>query len=216
MFYTADQHKYVFDLREKNWPDHLIQKYLNYRQKREGQIRRGVVGTGYQDSFRSKTYKAEWEFERILRVAGIKNHKFKDIVEAQKFASKVVKSVAWKKVKNKTGSYNDVSVQYLKRSGKLAGRAWANRIELDMKCGMNVYTLLHELGHVAGYRDHDVGFRNAVIKLTSRFMGREAGKLLKATFKKHGLRVTQKKSVQTPEQWLAGVERMKAARAKKG
>jgi len=194
--------------------DHAL-KYCEYLERKRKQKFRGRTTNARKDSFKTKTYKAEWAFENVYKKFG-KWRTFKDGAEAQKYADKVVNSSVWKQIKSEL-CFADagVAVKAQKMNGRTAGMAWMDRIVLCSRTGLNEYTLLHELAHVAGYMHHDLSFRQALIALVKRFMGREAAKHLKAAFKAQGLQMQQKSTEMTFEQYVARVQRLEAARAKK-
>jgi hypothetical protein len=60
---------------------------------------------------------------------------------------------------------------------------------------------------------HDVGFRICLLKLVSRFLGREQAQELKSQFKARKLKVTISNNIKSPEQWFKTYERLESARA---
>jgi putative metallohydrolase (TIGR04338 family) len=196
-----------------DWSDEERDAYKAYERKKELFYRRGGRNSS-RDSERSKTYRSEWAFQSKMG----SGKEFKTIKEAQKYADKVTKSVTWGKVTRKNGGVgvNKTRLEYAasRRNGTTAGYAFiGGRIKL-YSSGMNEYTLLHELAHQAGYMHHGQGFRQCLVKLVSRFMGRDAAKALKAEFKERKLRMTVPK-IKEPEVWLKSYRRMKELRARK-
>lgn len=210
------EHKIIIDgLRDAGWDDDLIQKYLDYIIKVQDKNRLAKDGrSAWTDSQRSKVYKSEWAFQRSFN-SEIKM--FKTEAEAKKYANKILKSATWKKVKSKRAKSN---VQIAEKSfrGNIAGQAHHNgSIFLDTKTGMDEYTLIHELAHVAGYMHHDGSFVECLIKLVSRFMGTDKAKALKTEFKKRKVKMSVKtKTPKMPDAWLTMYERTKKARKMKG
>ena len=95
--------------------------------------------------------------------------------------------------------------------GATAGRAtWYGAMELqENNCP---YTIVHEFAHLCGNMHHDIGFRRDVIKLSSMFLGKEFGNILKKSFKDAKLKITTGSHIMSPEQWIASVMRMEKIR----
>ncbi len=184
--------------------------YLLKHEKKQNKGRRG------QDSERLKTYRAEWAFQSQFDVP-----EFKDLAEAQKYAKKIYKSKTWSKLWQE-GVNGDVTrifasnpsiVAKQRSSGRgTAGFTNGYTVTLDTKVGLNVYTLLHELSHCLGHMHHGRSFRQCLLKLVSRFMGREAASILKAEFKKAKLACGEPRKPLTFEQWKAARDRMEKIR----
>jgi len=189
---------------KKDWPTDLIQKYVNYYIKREQKVSRGR--TAYSDSSKTKTYKAEWAFESEC-YDSIK--RFKTERQAEKYLERILNSKLWQDM---TGG-KPVFIDFID-SQRLCGRAYGAKIELSRKVGMNNYTLLHELAHCAGHMHHDVSFRNCLLRLVSRFIGRAEAKVLKKKFREQGLQMTIRSTIQSPDQWLENYEKMSRLRQK--
>jgi len=80
---------------------------------------------------------------------------------------------------------------------------------------MNEYVLLHELAHSSGNMHHDISFRKDLLRLVSRFIGRDAAKILKEEFKNAGLKMSRKASILDPVEWNRRQERLVILRSKK-
>lgn len=195
-------------LKQKGWNHEVISAYLKYERNKKSIIRTKRITLG-TDSQKTKTYKAEWAFE-----AKCKNDiiHFDDLKEAEKFMKRVINSKTWLQLCGGLGRRIPV-LETNGFRGKTAGRAFVNKIQLCPKNGMNSYTLLHELAHIAGYMHHDVGFRICLLKLVSRFIGRKPADELKKQFKALKLKVTISNHIKSPEQWLKTYERLENARA---
>ena len=63
---------------------------------------------------------------------------------------------------------------------------------------------------------HDVGFRQDLVKLVSRFLGVKYAKQLKAEFKERKLKMSVSKNVLSPQDWLDNYNKMAAMRSKVG
>jgi len=196
MMYRANDKPIIDELREQGWEDHIIEKYLDYKRKRETTVRRGR--TAYKDSTQSKVYASESKYRRKYG----NGTRFKSIEECEKYVKRVTKSKLWKELAN--SKHISVSKNKCRR---WAGRAWGSHIDLAPS-GYNQYTILHELAHCSGNMHHDISFRRDLVRLISRFVGREQAKYLKQCFLKDGLKMSLKQSVKTPEQWLASYNKM--------
>lgn len=184
----------------------LLEKYDAYCYRK--MIKQRTGRTASTDSMRSKVYEAEFRFQR--RVPSIEFSTFR---QAERYLNKVLKSKTWEKV-----AANPKKKVWLAEAAantrSFAGRAHGGgKIELHKRHGMNEYTLLHEMAHQAGHWHHDVGFRQCVLKLVSRFMGRDAAKVLKEEFKYQRLKLTISDNIQSPEAWLKSYFKMKAVRS---
>lgn len=191
------------ELINQGWDREVASKYSDYLSKKQYQVRTGR--TAYSDSTRSKTYKAEWDFERNNKDL-IK--RFATEREAQQAFKNVLKSKLWSQLTDRT----NIKLVVRNMGSRTAGRAYYGQIELCASKGMTMYTLLHELAHAAGHMHHDVSFRTTLVKLVSRFMGTEAAKQLKKTFRAHKLKMTVSSKILEPNEWLANYEKMKNVR----
>ena len=191
------------ELINDGWDREVASKYGDYLHKKSYQVRTGR--TAFSDSSRSKTYKAEWDFERNNKDL-IK--RFATEREAQQAFKNVLKSKLWEQIAD--GRNVTLTVKGL--GSRTAGRAYYGSIELCASKGMTMYILLHELAHAAGHMHHDVSFRVTLVKLVSRFMGTEAAKQLKKTFRAHKLKMSLSTKVLQPQEWLTNYEKMKNVR----
>lgn len=206
LVYTKQLEPVVKSLKESHWCNDDIRAYLNYVQKKKTLIQTGRKHGNYsRDSDRSKVYKSEYKYERTYG----QGKKFKNLAEAQKYCDHVLSSKTWQKMsKNVT----HIALAPM-RSNRIAGRAWANNIDLNVWSGMNQYVLLHEMAHSAGNMHHDTQFRIDLLKLVSRFIGKEQAAYLKACFKEKKLKLTINKNVMNPEAWMKMKLRMEKARS---
>jgi len=206
MLVYSTQFKPVVDaLQSKGWKTEWIQKYVNYMQSKQRVVKTGR--TAYNDSGRSKTYKAEWKFQRKY------HDTIKEFTTEKQVAAYMKRVLASKLWKDMTGG-KQVSLNVKTIGHRTAGRAYGSHIEINKMNGMDQYTLLHELAHCAGHMHHDVSFRQCVVKLTSRFIGAEAAKYLKSCFKEQKLKMNVRQSYKSPEDWLTSYQRLEAARKK--
>jgi len=193
-------------------PLELIMKYDRYYDKKVHLIEKGRT-TRFNDSKMNKVYAAE-------------NHsaqKFKDQLpplsdkEMNKAFKRIVKSKTYQKLveaKSQAKGHSQPSLVIKDRlNGNCQGWAHPNGI-IELRTNRNLYILLHELAHTAGHMHHDVGFIQAVLKLSSRFISREFAKELKKTFKKLKIKTTISTHIKTPQEWLKDYERLSGARKK--
>ena len=177
----------------------LAYKYYEYAVRKNAH--------GWKDSERSRTYKAEWEFEsqypHVTKKLTLK--------ECQSFAKRVMKSKLWEQFNHKKdlavglrSACKTIQIEQM-RSNSLSGVCYGDLIRLS-ESGMNKYVVLHELAHSAGFSKHDYRFRECLIRLVSRFLGREEAKALKKCFREKKLRVSAP-TIKSPEAWLKAVQR---------
>jgi len=201
MIYNPRDKKYIAICRRLGMGDMYTQKYLDYRRGKTLQKHRSGR-TAFKDSNKTKVYSAEWAFEAIHGMG----KRFDTLEDCQKYVNRIVKSKLWSEMTD--GKHIDLV--YI-RATRILGRAYGSRIDLA-KNGFNQYTILHELAHCAGHMHHDVSFRQTLVKLVSRFWGREQAAELKKQFKAKGLKMTRKLSIKEPDVWFAGVKRLEDAR----
>ena len=193
----------------------LESQYKTYLRKHRVKQNKGARG---QDSERLKTYKAEWRFQANFG----SGRQFESIAEVQKYVNKVTKSKTYSKLVAEGSNIenlftsNSVKVAAKERNtGRgTAGMAYRGHITLDTKCGLNEYTVLHELAHCVGHWHHGRSFRQCLVKLVSRFMGRATAEFLKDEFKAGKLSYGNARKPMTFDQWVAAKERMTAMREK--
>ena len=193
-------------------------KYADYWTKKTKTIKSGKAN--FKDSGRQKTYNAEFAAHREYKGMYPKDARFKflDWKGSQKLFKKIAKSATYKKLcENEVGSSltsTNCSLVKKKFRGATAGRAtWYGAMELqENNCP---YTIVHEFAHLCGNMHHDIGFRRDVIKLSSMFLGKEFGMILKKCFKDAKLKITTGSHIMSPEQWIASVMRMEKIRESK-
>lgn len=200
---------------EYNVDFETAEAYTRYLDKINNQNRRGGAKT-YQDSMRSKTYKAERLAKINLRVHDIEIRNL-TLEECQQIAHEVFYSQTWSKFENTKHSCKEVPEIKIKHMNSWAGMAYHKMIELSPDTGMNIFVLLHELAHTNGHRDHHQNFRAAQVAFTKKFMGARAGQILEAAYKEMKLKCTpyKAKEPKTFEMWHRGYVRMQNARASK-
>lgn len=188
--------------------------YQTYLIKHTRKQNKGAGGT--QDSERAKTYRAEWAFGS----ANGQGKEFTSVEQAQKFVEKVCESKAWAKLWEENERMQtlmkNVPVK-MKQTGhgrRTAAFTNGRSITVDPVHGLNEYTMLHELTHCLGHMHHGRSFRKDLLKLVSRFMGRDAATALKGEFKKAKLPCGESRKPLTYEQWMAARDRMEKLRAK--
>lgn len=206
LVYSTCDKPYVEKCKALGWDNDTTQKYLDYRTKRSRTVSRGR--TAFKDSTQNKVYTAEFKYHKTYGY-GIK---FKTIEECDKYVQRVTKSKLWLELSG--GDGRKVITVSKNKCRRWAGRAWGSHIDLAPS-GYNQYVILHELAHCSGNMHHDVSFRQDLIKLISRFIGRKEAKHLKKCFLSDGLKMTIKSTVKNPLDWLASYNKMAAMRAKR-
>jgi len=191
--------------------EQLKMRYQTYLLKHELKQNKGAKS---KDSERTKTYQAEWMFQRQIQDVN-----FADITEAQKFAKKIYKSKTWQKlwqesindnvakIFDATPSIVAMNARNKKNSGYTNGRT----VTLA-ESGLNRYTLLHELTHCLGHMHHGRSFRQTLLKMVGVFMGAEEKAILKNEFKRKGLASGNARKPMSYENWVASVRRMEKVR----
>ena len=188
--------------------------YATYLLKHEQKQNKGAKS---KDSERTKTYQAEWMFQRQIQ-----DVKFADIKEAQKFAKKIYKSKTWQKlwresIEDNVAKLFDSNPQVVamsRRNKKLSGFTNGRTVTLS-ESGLNRYTLLHELAHCLGHMHHGRSFRQCLLKLVGVFMGAEEKKILKHEFKRKGLACGNARKALSYDKWIAARDRMEDLRTKR-
>lgn len=201
LLYTQVFSKIEDQLYRDGWQEEVIRKYEHYFKKKSVQALTGRTTT--TDANRKKTYRAEWAFQSKVKIK-----KFETPADARRYMNKVLASKTWEKISN--GRTAKLVVRNMGYT--MAGRAQYGQIELCANKGMDEYTLLHELAHIAGNMHHDVSFRITLLKLVSRFMGVETAKVLKQCFKDQKLKMNVSTNIKPPDQWLAAYEKMSKVR----
>jgi hypothetical protein len=179
-----------------------IFKYETYWLKKLRPHRTGKVAS--IDSEKQKVYSAEWAFQKKVDIK-----EFKDIREAEKRMKQITSSKLWSDLQGRA-----VSLEHSGRLKRYAGMAyWTGKIKLA-NSGLDEYTLIHELAHqTPNAMHHGVQFRINVVRLVSRFMGTQAAKELKASFKKKKLKMSMPQP-RSPESWFKSYKRMEEMREK--
>ena len=179
-----------------------IFKYETYWLKKLRPHRTGKVAS--IDSEKQRVYNAEWAFQKKVDIK-----QFKDIREAEKRMKQITSSKLWSDLNGRA-----TSLEHTGRMKRYAGMAyWTGKIKLA-NSGLDEYTLLHELAHqTPNAMHHGVQFRINLVRLVSRFMGTEAAKELKASFKKKKLKMSISKP-RSPESWYKSYKRMEEIRGR--
>lgn len=203
----------MFDRPYYGTPEHYYNEYLCKHQVKQNKGHRG------KDSERQKTYEAEWRYQANFG-SGIE---FESIAEVQKFVNKVVKSKTFVKMWADANSNNNIERLFMGNAVRVsakqrntgrgsAGLASPNKIVLDTLCGMNQYTVLHELAHCVGHWHHGRSFRQTLVKLVSRFMGAATATFLKEEFKAGKLSYGNARKPMTFERWVESKNRLEKMR----
>lgn len=156
-----------------------------------------------RDSEKSKTYSAEWKLENEHPELLGRLNEFSDV---EKFVKQVCASKTWEKLSRRHGQIRVVKSRNMGSRSAYMGRSHGSWIEISPAFDYTKYIVLHELAHSAGHDHHHVTFRECLLKLVSRFLGRETAAILKANFKENGLRVTPAKP-KDPVTWLKAAKR---------
>ena len=191
----------------------LANKYANYVDKKLRQIKRNRVSLTATDSGRSKVYQSEFAVQRKYPESSTNLSE----KEASKYFKRIVKSKTYQSLCGQSGVTNP-SLRFMKASSnpRVAGTAgWNGVISLRPGCGTNKYTIIHELAHTAGNMHHDVGFRQTLVKLVSRFLGTDMAKDLKKEFRSRKLKMSVSQNIKSPLRWLEDYRKMEAIRAKR-
>jgi len=200
--------------------EYAYKRYEHNQLKKQKRLKTWLQPQGPRDSERKKCYTAEWDYEtksgHRISTATDEGGMWAIMSESElkTFADRVTRSKTFEKIRVGR-SYGPVRIQMMQnRSGGIGGKATYNKIWIKPRSATK-YLVLHELVHAAGYMNHGVGFRVALLKLVSRFMGPSEAKLLKSCFKAKKLKTTMPTiRVKSYEEWLVGYNRMKAARLK--
>lgn len=189
-------------------------EYQTYLIKHSRKQNKGAHYT--QDSERLKTYRAEWAYQKRVTIP-----QFKDIEEARKFAQKIYKSKTWQKLWNESTA-DDVTrlmasspkvVAKARNTGRgTAGHTNGYRVTLDTVCGLDAYTLIHELSHCLGHMHHGRSFRKTLLSMVGVFLGAEHKKILKEEFKKAKLACGEPRKPLSYEQWMKAKKRLEKVR----
>jgi hypothetical protein len=189
----------------------LAMKYANYWTKKQKAIKTGRLQNSYVDSGRNKVYKSEFATERKFPQTQLSEK------EITKFFKRVVKSKTYQTLSEKGSSNPRLEfMKTVKYNARIAGQATYSMVRLQPSCGMTKWVVLHELAHTAGHMHHDVPFRQALVKLISRFLGTEVAKELKRQFRQRKVKMNVSQTIKSPEKWLQDYNKMAALRAKRG
>ena len=191
----------------------LAMKYADYFGKKQKAIKTGRLQNSYVDSGRNKVYKSEWATEaKFPECKQSMSEK-----EITKFFKRVVKSKTYQTLSEKGNSNPRLDfMKTVNYNARIAGQATYGMVRLQPSCGMNKWVVLHELAHTAGHMHHDVPFRQALVKLISRFLGTEVAKELKRQFRQRKVKMNVSQTIKSPEKWLQDYNKMAALRAKRG
>lgn len=180
----------------------LKKKYNQYLQRVNNKHKYQRGSSGFVDSEKTKTYRAEWKLEE--------DYNFETLTESQAetFVKQVMKSKFWAQYESKWGGPVEVRIEWMKDMGsrrRTAGVSYGQLIKLAP--GTNKYIILHEMIHSAGFRNHGLYFRLNLVKACSRFLGRDVAKDLKKNFREQGLRMNKPRPALSYEQWLEKYEK---------
>lgn len=203
-YYGSLSNSQITECKNVGMQPHEIEKYAQYYLTKTRAAKNGGRSkTGYRDSDKTKVYRSEWEFQTKVDITV-----FRSIDEAEKRFNQIKKSKLWKEIGKSCYLVDN------RRMGRAtAGRAHiGGKIELGTT-GMDEYTLIHEMAHQThNSMHHGVQFRINLLKLVSRFMGRDAAAVLKAEFKERKLKLSMPKP-RSPESWYKSYTHMKNVRA---
>jgi hypothetical protein len=192
--------------------DALKMLYAEYKRKHSHKQNRGAAGR--VDSEKSKTYQAEFAFQRRYKVK-----EFENLKEAQKRAKQIYATKKWQKVWKLEGRTDrnlmkQPAVVLKERNTGRGTAGWTDgwSVVLDSKAGLDEYTLLHELTHCLGHMHHGRSFRRALLELVGAFIGADAKKILKEEFAKRKLKCGKARQPLTYTQWKAARNKMENIR----
>lgn len=205
-----DAYKAALDTGVMN--NELANKYANYVSKKTRQIKRNRLQNSYVDSGRNKVYKSEFATEAKFPEC----RKSMTEKEVTKFFKRVVKSKTYQTLAQERGCSTPTLefMKTVKYNARIAGQATRTRVRLQPSCGMNKWVVLHELAHTAGHMNHDIGFRQTLVKLISRFLGTEVAKELKRQFRQRKVKMTVSQTIMSPLKWYEGYKKMEQLRSK--
>lgn len=191
----------------------LANKYANYVEKKTRQIKRNRLQNSHVDSGRNKVYQSEFATERLFPECR-KNMTEKELT---KFYNRVVKSKTYQSLVTERGQSNPALrfMKEVKYNARVAGQASYRGVAIQPSCGMNKWVVLHELAHTAGHMNHDIGFRQTLVKLISRFLGTEVAKELKRQFRSRKVKMTVSQTIKSPLKWLEDYRKMETLRSKR-
>lgn len=198
----------------------LFSRYSDYLAKQSTKrILLARNRTSATDSQRSKVYHSERLWLGSARENNLpKIVEFQDYNEALKYFNKVVRSRTYEKLCAEFKGVSNPRLEMKKDrwDSRSAGLAYSNGlIKLCPRYGLDEHVLLHELAHTCGNTHHDVGFRVALVKLVSRFISREHGKLLHKAYRANRLKMSlnKDKKPKSPADWLKFYNRLQNARS---
>ena len=191
----------------------LANKYASYVEKKTRQIKRNRLQNSHVDSGRNKVYQSEFATERKFPEC----RKSMTEKEITKYFNRIVKSKTYQQLV--VNGHSNPTLEFMKEvkyNARIAGQATSyGRIRLQPSCGMNKWVVLHELAHTAGHMNHDIGFRQTLVKLISRFLGTEVAKELKRQFRQRKVKMTVSQTIKSPLKWLEDYRKMETLRAKR-
>ena len=184
----------------------LREQHCLYLIKHHNKAKAHNGGSAYhmKDSEKTKTYQAEWQLEKLYPHIDEKMSK----KETERYVRRICKSKFW-------SGYPTPRIEWMKDMGgrtRVSANATEHRIRFSPS-GASKYVVLHELAHVAGYMNHGRGFRLMVLKLVSRFLGREVSASLKSLFKERGLKTSKIREPLEYEQWKERYVRLSESRS---
>lgn len=195
---------------ENNIPYEVSLAYFKYKNNIFTKNRNNGKLTSY-DTGRQKVYEAEIMCRNKFGRTPI------TIEQAQKMVERVFESTTWQKFATNRASKVLPTLEYRSGLHCNSGLAYHSRIVLGFS-GLSLDTLIHELVHTNGHRDHQQNFRAAHVAFAKRFIGREYGEYLLECYKTKGLKSTiyKEKKVKSFDVWYKSYARIKEARASKG
>lgn len=215
MSYNSEAYKMAFatgKFGKYEMSNELCYKYAEYFEKKSRAIRTNRLQQSRTDSGRSKVYQSEFAVQRRHPESSMNMSE----KECLKYFKRIVKSKTYQSlVQGSTGMHNP-GIRFMKASqnARVAGQASYSGIALRPNSGTNKYVIIHELAHTAGNMHHDVGFRQTLVKLVSRFLGTAMAKELKKEFRSRKLKMSVGQNIMSPLKWLESYKKMEAMRNK--
>ena len=148
------------------------------------------------DSEMTKVYRCEWKLQAKYPIINEVLSK----EEAEKYVKRILKSKYWKD----NGRGRSIIVEWYKDMGgrrAVNGTAYGSMIKLSPS-GSSKYVIIHELVHCMGYMNHGRGFRNKLVEMVSRFLGRDIAKQLKLNFREAKLKMNKPRPPLSYDEWL--------------
>jgi len=197
--------------RKAGVPVTLTDNYALYFIKKSKAIRTNRLQNSGTDSGRSKVYQSEQQAMRKYPESTMNLSE----KECQKYFKRIVNSKTYQSLVSGSTGQTNPALRFMKASdnARVSGQASRAGVALRPNLGTNKYVMLHELAHTAGNMHHDVGFRQTLVKLVSRFMGVAMAKDLKKEFRARKLKMKVSQTIMSPLKWYESYLKMAKMRS---